>query len=127
MRKSPGMRKLRRLTIFFVAFAALSILPILSSARPSTSTSVTIVNNSNGVIRHVYVSHVNAEDWSSDQLNNSAIGAGQSVTISNFACDQSQMQVIGENQDGCFVTTVVACGANATWTITNSTPADCGQ
>lgn len=125
MRKSPSMRKLRRLTIIFVAFAALSALPILSGAQPSTS--VTIVNNTSGVIRHVYLSPVNSEDWSGDQLNNSAIAQGQSVTISNFACDQSQVKVIGENQDGCFVSKVISCGANASWTITNSEPADCGQ
>lgn len=125
MRNSSSLRKLRRLTIIFVAFAALSVLPILSTAQPSTS--VTIVNNSAGVIRHVYVSPVNSEDWSGDQLNNSAIAQGQSVTISNFACNQSQMRVIGENQDGCFVSKVISCGANVSWTITTSEPADCGQ
>lgn len=122
---SSSMRNRRRLIIFSVAFFALSALPLLSRAQPATS--VTIVNNSIGVIRHVYVSPVGADDWSSDQLNNSAIGQGQSVTISNFACDQQQMKIIGENQDGCFVSTVVACGESATWTITNDTAADCGQ
>lgn len=125
MINSPSLRTLRTLIIFSLVFTAMSVLPMLSRARPATS--ITIVNNSGGVIRHVYVSHVNAEDWSSDQLNNSAIGTGQSVTISNFTCDQQQMKVIGENQDGCFVSTIVACGGDSTWTITNNTAADCGQ
>lgn len=124
MSSTSNMRNLRRLIILCVAFAALSVLPMLSSARPSTS--VTIVNNTSGLIRHVYVSHVNADDWSNDQIS-SAIGQGQSVTISNFVCDSAQMRIIGENQDGCFVSTVVACGESGTWTITNETAADCGQ
>lgn len=124
MTNSHGMRQARRLIIFSVTFAVLSILPLLSRAQPATS--VTIVNNSNSEIRHLFLSPVNAEDWSGDQLNNSVIGPGQSFTLSNFACDQQQMKVIGENQDGCFVSTVVACGGNATWTITNDTAADCG-
>jgi hypothetical protein len=126
MMNSTRLRSLRRLLIFCVTFSVLCVLPMLSSATPAT-TSVTIVNNSSGSIRHVYVSHVNADDWSGDQLNNSTIAAGQSVTLSNFACDQQQMKIIGENQDGCFVSTVVDCGGNTTWTITNNTAADCGQ
>ncbi|HEV7475262.1 MAG TPA: hypothetical protein VGN90_14510 [Pyrinomonadaceae bacterium] len=119
------LRKLRSLLIFGVTFSVLCVVPMLSSATPATS--VTIVNNSSGSIRHLYVSHVNADDWSGDQLNNSTIDAGQSVTISNIACDQQQMKLIGENQDGCFVSTEVSCGGSTTWTITNSTAADCGQ
>lgn len=118
-------RSLLRILTFVAVFAVVSALPLLSGAHPSTS--VNIVNNSSGEIRHVYLSHVNVDDWGTDQLNNSAIQAGQSATISNFACDAQQIKVIGENQDGCFVSTVISCGTNATWTITNDTAADCGQ
>lgn len=118
-------RSLLRILILIVAVAVVSALPLLSGAHPATS--VSVVNNSSGDIRHVYLSHVNADDWGTDQLNNAAIHSGQSATISNFACDAAQIKVIGENQDGCFVSTVIACGTNATWTITNDTAADCGQ
>jgi hypothetical protein len=85
------------------------------------------VNNSNRQIRHVYLSHVDVDDWSADQLGETDILSSQSATIGNFACDQQQIKVIGEDQDGCFLSTVVNCGDNATWTITNDTAADCGQ
>jgi hypothetical protein len=85
------------------------------------------VNNSNKEIRNVYLSHVNSDDWSGDQLTNGAtIAAGQSLPLNNLACDQQQVKVIGEDQDGCFVSTVVNCGDSATWTITNDTARDCG-
>ena len=123
--KNLDTRKLRRIIILCLALCAFAFLPLHSSARSSTS--INIVNNSNRVIRYVYLSHVNVDDWSGDQLGGSGISPGQSSTVSNFSCDQQQIKVIGEDQDGCFLSTVIACGADATWTITNDTAADCGQ
>jgi len=125
MRNSRNMRNLFSFVILCAAFGMLAIFPLLSSARPSTS--VQIVNNTSRTIRYVYLSHVNADDWTGDQLGGSGISPGGSSTLSNVACDQSQIKVIGEDQDGCFVYQVVNCGGAATWTITNNTAADCGQ
>jgi hypothetical protein len=98
----------------------------LSGARTLT-TSVNIANNSNKEIRNVYLSHVNVDDWGGNQLGNSTISPGQSFALNNVACDQQQVKVIAEDQDGCFVSTVVNCGDSATWTITNDTARDCGN
>lgn len=126
MRNSDGTRNPRSLIIICVALLTLAALPLVSRAQPATS--VNIVNNSSRVIRNVYLSHVNVDDWSGDQLSNGAtIGPGQSFTLSNVACDQQQVKVIGEDQDGCFVSTVVNCGDSATWTITSDTARDCGN
>jgi hypothetical protein len=127
MRNSDGMRHPRGLIIICVALLAFASLPALLSGRTQTA-SIKIVNNSNRVIRNVYLSHVDVEDWGGDQLSEGqTIGPGQSFNLSNVACDQSQIKVIGEDQDGCFLSGVVNCGADATWTITNDTPADCGS
>jgi hypothetical protein len=123
MKNSRTKRSLGRLIILGVA---LFVLAALSSARTLT-TSVNIVNNSSKEIRNVYLSHVNSDDWGFNQLGNATIPPGQSFTLGNVACDQQQVKVIAENQDGCFLSTVVACGDSATWTITNTTAADCGQ
>lgn len=125
MRNSDGMPNRRSLIIICVALFAFASLPLLSTAR-TPSTSVNIVNNSNREIRNVYLAHVDSDDWSVNQLGNTTIAQGQSFTINNLACDQ-QVKVIGEDQDGCFLSTVVACGDNATWTITNDTARDCGN
>jgi hypothetical protein len=117
-------RSLCRLVIFCMAFGALATVPLLSRARPSTS--VNIVNNSSRAIVHIYLSHVDADDWSGNQLGDSTISPGQSFTLDNVACDQQQVKVIGEDQDGCFSSTVATCGASGTWTITNDTARDCG-
>ena len=125
MRSSDGSRKPRSLIIICVALITFGSLPLLSRAR-TVSTSVNIVNNSSREIRNVYLSHVNSDDWGGNQLGNATIAAGQSSTLNNLACDQQQVKVIAEDQDGCFLSTVVNCGDSATWTITTDTARDCG-
>jgi hypothetical protein len=114
---------LRVLVIFCVAIFSLAAL---SSARTLT-TSVNIVNNSNLEVRNVYLSHVNVDDWGGNQLGDATIPPGQSFNLNNVACDQQQVKVIGEDSEGCFVSTIVNCGSSATWTITNNTTRDCGN
>ena len=126
MKNPHSNRNLYRLAILSLSLFTLAALAVLSSASTVT-TSVNIVNDSSKEIRNVYLSHVNADDWGGNQLSNGAtIAPGQSYNLSNVACDQQQVKVIGEDQDGCFVSTVVSCGDAATWTITNSSARDCG-
>jgi len=105
--------------IVLLAFAAFSIGRTLT-------TSVNIVNNSSRTISHIYLSHVGTDDWTGNQIGESVIAPGQSYNLSNAACDQQQVKVIAEDQDGCFLSTVVNCGDNAAWTVTNDTSRDCG-
>jgi hypothetical protein len=123
MRNSHTMRFLCRFAIFCIVFCALTVLPLLSRAQPTAS--INIVNNSNHEIRHVYLSPAGGDTWSANQLGDSVIAPGQSFSVNNSACEAQQINVIGEDQSGCFLSTTVACGGNATWTITNDTVADC--
>jgi hypothetical protein len=113
-------------------FASLAILcalaaaPLLSSAHSSTA-GITVVNNSSREIRHIYLSPTDQENWGPDQLNNAVLSNGQSVTISNSSCSGAEIKVIGEDKDGCFLSSVVSCTSDTTWTITNDSVADCGQ
>jgi len=126
MKNSVTNRNFFRLAVLGIALCALAVLSSASTAR-TASTSVNIVNNSNKEIRNVYLSHVNADDWSENQLSNGAtIAPGQSYNLSNVACDQQQVKVVGEDQDGCFLSTVVSCGDSATWAVTNDSARDCG-
>jgi hypothetical protein len=127
MKSSHSTRRPRSFIVLCVALFTLASLPLLSNARSHvTSTTVNIVNSSNNEIRNVYLSHVDADDWSGNQLGSSTIAAGQSFNLSVSPCDGQQMKVIGEDQDGCFVSTAVSCGDSSTWTITNDTARDCG-
>jgi len=125
MKNSDGLRNPRGLIIICVALLMFAAVPLLSSAH-SAATAVTIVNNSSGEIRNVYLSHVGSDDWGANQLTNGAIAAGQSYTLNNVACDGQQIKVIAEDQEGCFISTVAACEQSSTWTISNDTAKDCG-
>jgi len=124
MKHSVDPRNPRRLIVVCVAVMALAAVPLLSKAR-ATSTTVSVVNNSSREIRNVYSSHVDADDWSADLLGETSIIAGQTSSLS-ITCDSQQVKVIAEDQDGCFASTVVTCGQNSTWTVTNDTVRDCG-
>jgi hypothetical protein len=129
MTNSNSARRARSLIIICVALLILTSLPFLTSARSTANpaaTSVNIVNSSTTEIRNVYLSHVDQDDWSGNQLGSATIAAGQSFNLSVSPCDGQQMKVIGEDQNGCFVSTVVNCGDSGTWTITNDTARDCG-
>jgi len=123
MENSFTRHNLSRLVILCVAVFAVAAR---SSARMPT-TSVNIVNDSNKEIRNVYLSHVNVDDWGANQLGDAIILPSQSFTLNSVACDQQQVKVIAEDQDGCFLSTIVDCGSSPTWTITNDTSRDCGN
>jgi hypothetical protein len=123
MKYSVTKSALCRLIILCVGLFALAAF----SAARTVTTSVNIANNSDRAIRNVYLSHVNVDDWGNNQLSEGAtIAAGQTYNLGNVACDQDQVKVIAEDQDGCFISTVLTCGTSSTWTITNDTARDCG-
>ena len=125
---------LRKSRPVFTSFVLLSVFvgvmvcgPLLTRAYVPT-TAITIVNNSNREIRHVFLSAPDSNNWGSDQLVNSVIAPnGGSFTISNVSCGGSSIKIIAEDQDGCFSYQVVSCSDNATWTITSGTTRDCGN
>jgi hypothetical protein len=126
MKNSICKPNLFRLAVLGISLCALAVLSSASTAG-TTSTSVNIVNNSSREIRSVFLSHVDVDDWSANQLSEGTkIAAGTSSNFSNLACDQQQVKVIAEDQDGCFLSVVISCGQNGTWTITNDTARDCG-
>jgi hypothetical protein len=128
MRNSITKHDSRSLIIVSLVVLALAAVPLLSSARSRTvSTSITIVNNSNWEIRHVYLQASEADTWSADQLNSVVIAPGSSYTLSNAACDGVSTKVITEDKDGCFLNTTVSCSSNTTWTISNDATPDCGN
>jgi hypothetical protein len=125
MKIADSSRYARTFMLACLALVALASLSFVTSAR-TNSTSVNLVNNSSREIRNVYSSHVNADDWSDDLLGEGSIAPSNSATVTGFTCDQDQVKVIAEDQDGCFLSTVVTCGSASTWTITNDTARDCG-
>jgi hypothetical protein len=109
-----------------VMFSVVAAAPLFTSAcRPSTS--ITVTNNSNREIRHIYFSPTDQENWGPDQLNGSSIAPGGSRTVNEAACSSGSIKVIAEDQNGCFLYQVVSCGADSSWSISNDAVPDCGS
>ena len=114
--------------VVLAVFVGMMVCGPFGSKAYGPTTAITIVNNSNREIRHVYLSPPDQNNWGSDQLGSSVISAnGGSVTLSNVSCGGASIKVIAEDQDGCFSYQVVSCSEGASWTITNATTRDCGN
>jgi hypothetical protein len=100
-------------------------MPSRSIARTQPS-SIVVSNTSSREIRFIYLSPPDRDDWGPDQLNGSVIHANESFTLNSVSCSGSEIKVIVEDQNGCFSSATVSCNAGANWTLTDSTPADCG-
>jgi hypothetical protein len=98
-------------------------LTSFASAPPLT---ITVVNNSNLEIRHLYLSPASNDNWGPDQLNNSSINPGITRTL-NVSWEQSTVKLIGEDQDGCFLSKTVEASGSAAWTIDNDATRNCGN
>ena len=112
-----------RLALLAAALCALLGLPLLSSAKSSQPSSVTVVNSSSNEIDNVFFA-ASADNWGPDQLNNATIAPGASASF-NVSCSGT-ITVITEDSDGCFVYSSASCSGD-TVTVTNSSARDCGN
>jgi hypothetical protein len=116
-------RNVFRLAMLAAVLCLMGAVPLLSGAQ--TQATLKIVNNSSWEIRHLYLSPVDNDDWGSDQLNSVIISPGESATI-NIPSDQSQIKVISEDADGCFLYNTVGTTGASVWTITSDATPNCG-
>lgn len=128
MEKVKGKgRSVRWVISTVVVLAVLVSMTLLATARARPAMTITISNNSQLLIRNLYLAPGNPDDWGPNQLGESGIAAGASVTLSNVSCEGSSVRVIAEDQNGCFIYQSVSCGDTGAWTITGSETADCGN
>jgi len=104
-------------------FSAICVLAPLAGATTSSIT-VSLVNNSQKVVSHLYLASAGQDNWTGDQLGG-ALGAGASQNVS-VTWSESTVQLIAEDEDGCFLKTTVDNSGSPSWTITSSTTRDCG-
>jgi hypothetical protein len=119
MKNSVIMRTLCRFAIVGIALFA----PLALSSANTTSTSITIVNQSGKEIRHFYLSPTDSDQWGNDELSE-PIGNGSSRTL-NVSWSQSTVKLVAEDEDGCFMYQTTA-NETLTWTLSSTTSRDCG-
>jgi hypothetical protein len=99
-----------RTRVRFTMLVAGLCLVLSSLALPSVAApplTITVVNDSSLEIRHLYLAPANTDNWGGDQLGQSPIGPGATRTL-NVSWDQSTVKLVGEDQDGCFLTATVS-------------------
>jgi hypothetical protein len=120
-----------RKAAYCAALVALSVTMLASvtthSRANSATINITVVNNTSGDIRHLFLSAPDSNNWTSDQLNDSAITPSHSFTAHDVSCSEANIRVIAEDQDGCFIYRVVSCSSDPSWTITDDATRDCGS
>jgi len=112
---------------FLMLVAVLGTLAALAPLSTATAPALTIsvVNNSQWEIRHLYLSPADNDNWGADQLQ-SSIGSGATRNL-NVSWDQSTVKLVAEDQDGCFMNTTVAASGSPVWTIASDATRDCGE
>lgn len=112
---------------FVMLLAVLGTAAALTPVSPATAQlTISVVNNSQWEIRHLYLSPADNDNWGADQLNESSISSGATRTLS-VSWEQSSVKLVAEDQDGCFMETTVAASGNPVWTITNNAARNCGD
>lgn len=124
-----NQRRLRGLSWAVTFLIALGLLTIAaaSGAGRTTSSTITVVNNSTLEIRHLYLSPTDSDNWGSDRLGDSSIAPAGSFALSDVSCEQGSIKVIAEDQNGCFFYNTTTCTADSTWTIAANATPDCGN
>jgi hypothetical protein len=109
--------------MFLAVLSAICVLAPLSRAI-TPSITVSVVNNSQKAVSHLYLASAGNDNWTGDQLSGT-VNAGSSQSVS-VTWSESTVQLIAEDEDGCFLSTTIDNSGSPSWTITTSTVRDCG-
>lgn len=110
-----------------IIVAVVGMFCVLTPRSSATAPALTIsvVNNSQKEIRHLFLAAAGTDNWGDDQISE-PISAGTSRNI-NASWSESTVKVVAEDEDGCFLTTTLEASGTPNWAITTSTARNCGN
>ncbi len=92
------------------------VLAFASLSGSAFAGDVTITNASDWKLDHLYVSHVDKQEWGADQLGDEVIESGETFTLKGVPCATYDVKLIDEDGDECAVSDVDICGSGG-WKI----------
>lgn len=116
----------RPLLVSAIVIVPLLVATVLGAVRGRSTVDVTVKNDSQRSMQHLYFASGDTGKWSGDQLNGTVIPSGGSFVLRNLDCNGANVRIIAEDQNGCFVYDNVSCDADQTWDITDASTPDCG-
>jgi len=118
---------MKRISLVVVALAA--VLALCSSGcggDPSTSSTLTIRNNSSFTFTEINLSPIDQADWGPDLLGAQLLEPGDVLELGDIDCDVYDIRVVDENTDECVLTDVDLCLDDAVWVIDDAELFACG-
>ena len=103
------------------AFACVALL--LSTAAASAYDLV-LINTSEYVIEHLYVSPAKAGNWGNDQIAGHTVKKDEKFTLRNIPGGVYDLKVIDEDEEECVVHNI-ELDADKTWTFTDKYLDEC--
>ena len=119
------MKKTRRVLARGVLAGLASVLA--PGTVGAAAIDITVVNAGTRSVDGLYLATTAQSAWGPDVLDGDFLAPSGTVTLQGVSCAPPSMVVVAEDVGGCFMYQTVGCGGNATWTITSSTPHDCGR
>ena len=107
-----------------LVLAALTLLALPAPARDAAST-VEVKNESDWIIEEFFMSPSDDRDWGQDLLGDEVMEPGDSLTLTNIACDYWDLLLVDEDGDECVLEEVDLCGDRAEWDLTNDELLNC--
>ena len=102
----------------------ISCLMIVATAVSAPAAQITVINSSDYVIHHFYVSPSKSRSWGSDQLGKAIIGRAERFTVRNIPDGTYDLKLVDEDEDECIVENVEVSGS-MTWTLTDTVIENC--
>jgi hypothetical protein len=110
----------RLLLVALVLFAV--TVPAFSQKKRAT---VKIINQSKWEIHNVFLSSTADDRWGPDQLEDEILAKGDSLTLTNIACDTYDIKIVDEDGDECIIEEVELCDDDSYWKITDKDLLEC--
>jgi hypothetical protein len=122
LRPGEEIYEMKSLPKYALIAAVVMAFALPAFAKKST---VKIINHSKWAIHHVFLSPSEDENWGPDQLEDSILAKGDSITITSIPCDTYDVKVVDEDGDECIIEEVDLCGDNLYWNITDKDLLEC--
>lgn len=114
-------RLLLRLTCVVLLLLAVAV-PAFARRKNANAR---VMNFSKWEIHHIYLSETQADNWGIDRLRGRVLVNGDTITISNLACDTYDMKIVDQDGDECVIEEVELCNGTTTWRITDKDLLEC--
>jgi hypothetical protein len=102
----------------------LSCALVVASSVAALAGQLTVINSSDYVIHHLFVSPSQERSWGPDQLGKETIGRAERFTVRNIPDGTYDLKLVDEDDDECVVENVQVSGT-INWLLTDTVIENC--